>query len=244
MGKLKEVCGGTWRALWPFLLYEAISSLAVALAAFSLDFGMLEALLLSELLGIPVFWFLYRWDKTRGKAAASVPLKPHTLFWAVSGSAALAFLSSEFLLRTPLPEWSYGYQEASSVLTSGSLWLQLLTVSVAAPVLEELVMRGVLYGRLRAIVPVKKAIVCSALVFGICHGNLVQGFHAFVLGILLAWLMERFQNILVPILGHAAANAVSLLAVPEGEPLFYALEIVLCAVCVWRMVRVLGERVL
>ena len=56
---------------------------------------------------------------------------------------------------------------------------------------------------------VAPAIICSALIFGLVHANLVQFLYAAVLGCLLAFLYEKTGFFYVPVLGHIAANTVS-----------------------------------
>ena len=46
----------------------------------------------------------------------------------------------------------------------------------------------------------------SALFFGLFHGNLVQGIYAGTLGLVLAWVMERYQTLTSVWLVHAAMN--------------------------------------
>ena len=70
------------------------------------------------------------------------------------------------------------------------------------------------------------AMIWSALVFGVFHGNLVQGVYAFLIGLFFAWLMERTQRILVPMLGHMAANLfIVLLEDSHLLDLFYQSEL-------------------
>ena len=56
---------------------------------------------------------------------------------------------------------------------------------------------------------VAPAIICSALIFGLVHANLVQFLYAAVLGCLLAFFY-------VPVLGHIAANTVSVVREETG----------------------------
>ena len=51
--------------------------------------------------------------------------------------------------------------------------------------------------------------VMSALLFGIYHGNVLQGAYGFFMGILLAWVMERRRTISAPVLMHMSANMTS-----------------------------------
>ncbi len=83
----------------------------------------------------------------------------------------------------------------------------LLFYAVAAPVAEEIVFRGLVFNRLRRQFPVSLSILLSAALFGIFHGNTVQGVYGFLLGLLLAWVYEKCGTFLAPVLLHASANA-------------------------------------
>ena len=64
---------------------------------------------------------------------------------------------------------------------------------------------------------VKVAIVISALIFGIIHGNVVQGIYAFIIGICLAYIYERYNTLLAAVLFHMSANLMSVI-MTECEP--------------------------
>ena len=104
-------------------------------------------------------------------------------------------------------ELSENYVETSEALSAGNAWLELFCVGVLMPVAEEVVMRGLVYGRLRDMMRPLPAILWSALFFGLFHGNLVQGVYATACGIYLGWIMERFRTIKATAVAHIAANA-------------------------------------
>ena len=60
------------------------------------------------------------------------------------------------------------------------------------------------------------AVICSALIFGLVHVNLVQFLYAAVLGCLLAFLYEKTGFFYVPVLGHIAANTVAVVRAETG----------------------------
>ncbi|AII50413.1 hypothetical protein N008_00250 [Hymenobacter sp. APR13] len=72
-----------------------------------------------------------------------------------------------------------------------------LILCVAAPVLEELLLRGVMLQGLLRNFPGRPwiAIGQSALVFGVMHFNPPQSLLAFVLGLLLGWLYYRTRSL-------------------------------------------------
>ena len=55
------------------------------------------------------------------------------------------------------------------------------------------------------------AIVISALLFGLYHGNLSQGIYGFFMGIVLAGAMEQYKTVTAPLLIHVGVNAAALL---------------------------------
>lgn len=75
-----------------------------------------------------------------------------------------------------------------------------------SPITEEIVFRGLVFNRMRRYYPTMVAIVMSGVLFGVYHGNLVQGVYGGCMGILLAYAYERMRSFLVPCLFHATAN--------------------------------------
>lgn len=93
---------------------------------------------------------------------------------------------------------------------SGDMLLTAFTICLAGPAGEEAAFRAFAFGRLRKELGFSQAALWSSLAFGIYHGNLIQGIYAFFLGLMLCWVMENFRTIKGALLGHMAANAVSL----------------------------------
>ncbi|USX13558.1 CPBP family intramembrane metalloprotease [Oxalobacteraceae bacterium OTU3CAMAD1] len=85
------------------------------------------------------------------------------------------------------------------------LWLFALTV-LAAPLCEEFIFRGLIFGGLRRSMPAAQAIVISAAVFAAVHPALSL-LPVFVVGLCTAWVYERSKTLLAPMLVHAAYNA-------------------------------------
>ena len=90
------------------------------------------------------------------------------------------------------------------------LWLSLLCVSILPGIVEEFIFRGLLYGTYRKR-GAWKAVLVSALLFGLMHMNLNQFCYAFVMGIIFALLYEATGSLTAPILVHAVYNGNSVL---------------------------------
>ncbi|WP_162633196.1 CPBP family intramembrane glutamic endopeptidase [Echinicola strongylocentroti] len=86
-----------------------------------------------------------------------------------------------------------------------------VAIVVAAPLLEELIMRGiVLDGLLKRYDPVK-SILLSSFLFGILHLNPWQFISAFVIGIFAGWVYWKTKRISLAILIHMTNNLMALL---------------------------------
>ena len=83
-------------------------------------------------------------------------------------------------------------------------------VAVIPPLVEELGFRGVILGSLRKYGDTF-AVVVSALIFGIFHGNLVQIPFAFCVGLALGYVMVRTNNLMLCVIIHALNNGISVL---------------------------------
>ncbi|MDH3239863.1 MAG: CPBP family intramembrane metalloprotease [Alphaproteobacteria bacterium] len=103
----------------------------------------------------------------------------------------------------PMPEF---LAEAFRQVGSGGA-ASLLAVVVVAPVVEELLLRGIILrgflGRYRP----GTAIFLSALIFGAMHLNPYQSASALVMGLVLGWLFYRSGSLWPCIFGHALFNA-------------------------------------
>jgi len=77
---------------------------------------------------------------------------------------------------------------------------------LAAPLCEEFIFRGLIFGGLRRSMPAAQAIVISAAVFAAVHPALSL-LPVFVVGLCTAWVYERSKTLLAPMLVHAAYNA-------------------------------------
>lgn len=79
-----------------------------------------------------------------------------------------------------------------SVSGSSDTFSMFLYASIVAPITEELIFRGYIQGTLSRFGK-KFSILCSALLFGIFHGNLVQTPYAFLAGLLLGYVAAEYH---------------------------------------------------
>lgn len=105
---------------------------------------------------------------------------------------------------------SDSYRQAEAVLFAPDIRLQVLLIGLLVPAAEELIFRGMSFRSLREETGFWAAAVLSSLLFGLFHGNIVQGVYAFFGGLLMAWSYERFGSLKVAWCVHASSNLLSL----------------------------------
>ena len=103
-------------------------------------------------------------------------------------------------------QYSQTYQEVAKIQYAVPFILGLLLYGVISPLAEEILFRGIVYRKCRRYLGVLPGILLSSLLFAILHGNLVQGVYAFLMGMLMSGVYERYQNFFAPLLFHATAN--------------------------------------
>jgi len=89
----------------------------------------------------------------------------------------------------------------------------ILKVVIMAPVIEELIFRGVIMHGLMRNYSKFTAVFVSALMFALFHLNPWQFPATFILGLVLGILMLRTRNIYLCILGHAINNGLVLISI-------------------------------
>ncbi|MBD5473142.1 MAG: CPBP family intramembrane metalloprotease [Lachnospiraceae bacterium] len=82
----------------------------------------------------------------------------------------------------------------------------LILYGILSPVVEEAVFRGLIYNRMKRCFNPNIALICSALIFGAYHGNIVQALYGAILGFLIAYTYERYGSFAAPVIFHGVAN--------------------------------------
>lgn len=167
-------------------------------------------------LAIVLAFYLIR-RKKLSEALMLCPVPAPTLLTAASLTPGLYFVVSLALILLP-EAWTEGYAEASAGIGSGTL-VGLISVAVVAPIVEEFIFRGLVMNRLSRVMPGWLAVVLSAAVFGMCHGNLVWFCYAFALGAVFGFIDLRAGSIWPSILSHVLFNLIGQIGtfIPETE---------------------------
>lgn len=129
-------------------------------------------------------------------------------FWVII--ASIGYIMADWHLEELLPFADWESEDLEMLRQVFGNPIGLITASLVAPVVEEVVFRGAI---LRALLQQKwnpwVAILISAAIFGIIHLNLTQGVSAFVVGIFMGWLFYRTRSIWPGVILHMMNNTIS-----------------------------------
>ena len=95
-------------------------------------------------------------------------------------------------------------REASSVV---QLIVQALAAVIFAPIVEELIFRGILYPAVKRTYNQKAALWGVSILFALTHMNFTVILPLTVLAIILTFLYETTRNLIAPIVAHSLFNA-------------------------------------
>jgi uncharacterized protein len=129
---------------------------------------------------------------------------PYTVVFIVVATIALIFgMTTPLVSLIPIPEF---FKAVFIELNKERGLFSFVTIVIAAPVLEELIFRGIILdGFLRRYSPLK-AILFSSFLFGLIHFNPWQFVGAGVAGIFMGWVYYRTRNVGLTIIIHLANN--------------------------------------
>ena len=199
---------------WLQTCMEALEPAFQTIAAHQVEIAGVTALA-TLALTIPLFLKDRKLEKLCGiPAAGKVPREGYglILLFGAAGCVAATCLMAMAQLALYDPQ----YQRTAEVMYAAGLPLQLLCLGVVIPIGEELMFRGLLFKRFRERQRFWYSAVCSSVFFSFMHTNTTQTIYAFLLGLMLSYLYEKFGSLKAPALLHITMNTVSVLLTELG----------------------------
>lgn len=124
----------------------------------------------------------------------------------------LAIIGVTFLLSKLIPGFNANQTQdlGFTSLYGIERLLGFVVLVIIAPLVEETIFRGFLYGKLRAArMPLWPAILTVSVLFGLAHGQWNVGISTFILSIVLCYLREATGSIWSGVLVHMINNAIA-----------------------------------
>lgn len=187
--------------------------------------NLIWAVVMYHILGLIVFslWYYFGCGKPKPAKVTSV-LTPKTVIGTVILGIGIEFFvcTGVYLVGLILPDLIQSFEEAMQNMgvSENSVPCIIATV-ILAPVGEEILCRGLILHYAKKVS--KRFIIANtiqALAFGIMHMQLVQGTYAFIMGLVLGVLYERFHSLYLCMLAHFVINfSASFIVDPVMKPI-------------------------
>lgn len=164
----------------------------------------------SSLVVTVILWVMYENDRRKRsveqafeeKNRGSLPLKGLI----ISAGLLVCIFGNYFINLFPMTESSEGFKEVDYAISNSNIVIAVISTVIVAPLSEELLMRGLIFRRMRDYAGFLPSALFSSLIFGLIHMNIVQGIYAFAAGMVFAFICERYQSVRAAMLCHGAAN--------------------------------------
>lgn len=95
-------------------------------------------------------------------------------------------------------------------LSNSQSYLYMLLTLIAAPIAEEVLLRGVVFNVLKRTIPAQFAYFISSVLFSLMHGTVTHLFLAFTAGFLFAVIYDYTGKLRYPIVFHSMFNFLSI----------------------------------
>ena len=92
-----------------------------------------------------------------------------------------------------------------------------IMIVLLAPIIEEVVFRGLFYAALKSYFPWFVSIIFSSVIFALIHGNILAFTLLFSLSLLLTFIYELYGKLFYPILIHSCFNISMLFLIYFGK---------------------------
>ena len=178
-------------------------------------------ILLTYLLALALFTALLYGERPERPLGAARVVKPRgmAMFWAPAALGLLVFYAVQggmMLIPEDAPLMEQYIEAASSLEMGRWPWLSFVVTVIGAPVVEELIFRGMIYRHLKKAMPRLGwlALVLQAVIFGAAHGQLLWAAFTFALAIVLGLLYDYFDSLWPCILTHLCFNAANYIPFP------------------------------
>lgn len=218
------------------IIYIFIQGLSAGILVNNFKFSSTTANIAGSILCIvvlfPLFYLPVKKKLIENELRLELKINKKSLVWVIIAGVSSCMLLNTLVMLTQINNIVISYDSVAEVLYGADILPVCVQMIIVAPLIEELLFRGIIYQRFKSAFayvahsaglkkyPQIMAALFSAAIFGFLHGNLLQGIYAFLLGMILAFIMEKYQSLLPCILFHMSANLISVLGTKTGLLMF------------------------
>ena len=176
------------------------------------------ALILSAILALAIYLIIFAARKVN--PSEQIDLRKLSVkgiaLSVLGGLSAMLFLN--FVLDfIPFPEGILeNLEETLDIYNNFSLWQAIVGNALLIPFLEEVVFRGLIFGRLRRAMPALVAAIITSVVFGLMHGYPILMLWAFCFSMIICYARVKTDSILPGIIIHVIVNSFAVICNYSG----------------------------
>jgi len=164
--------------------------------------GLTSIYFLSKLLGLRLkVFFQYPYKGTSYSIKGTILFLDANIIFSAIATIFLAVFINVFEIIPSSPDFSVSYQQLSAVV------FYLLYAVVVAPIVEEILFRGLILRSLQNFGNIF-AIIVSSLLFGLWHGNFEQAIPILCSSVLFGIISIRSNSIIPCIIAHSLNNII------------------------------------
>ena len=232
-GRMKKFFYTFGICLYPILIYTAVQSslgmfLAVVFGFFegARDFNAImdvlkeNALVITAICAVVasvVLSLFFHIDIKNGRIERRGQIKAMDFIMAIVGGAGVSIALNIVIALTNMAGKDTAFVEVSDLITSNPLIVTIICAGILIPIVEEILFRGLIFNRIKHQYNFLAGLLISSLLFGIYHGNIVQGIYATLLGIFLGFAYHKTKSILIPVFIHMGGNTFVSIYAKLGE---------------------------
>ena len=217
--KRNRPAGGLWNIIYPILIYYAGYYVVCAVGVVLFQTFAVQTLtpvwngILKGACMLGGLAFLYPIFLQEKEKRDFQKIKTISFFILAAFSCCAVVFMNILVEKSGLIQNSEAFQQSSERQFAVPLWLGLVLYGIIAPLAEEVLFRFILVNRIKDWTgSLVAGVLISSALFGIYHGNVVQGVYAFVLGSVLAMIYLYYGNILAAIVFHGIGNIIIFLS--------------------------------
>ena len=223
VGKAIAVC--LWVVLAFYAVQLVLSAILAGLIALGVSFdGINQSVLnaslaslvytaaLAAVIGFP--WLIMRRTTSKKELGVHEPLSWRDLLLAPPAYILYMILTATvaYVVMQYVP--AVDMTQAQDVLFGGlgrnyEFILAFLTLVIIAPIAEELLFRGYLFGALMRYVPIWAAMIVTSIIFGAVHGQWNVAIDTFVLSMVMCAVRLHTGTIWAPVIIHMIKNGIA-----------------------------------
>lgn len=200
---------------------------ALSIALVLMGIAAIPATLITDLVTIVVAYFIIK----RLPFPSFLRPSPHRPIYK-SGSGLVVTCIVLFVLVWMFGQLAATYVESAGIdpafeayqleFSTADIFISIPLALLVAPVCEELMMRGIVYGSMRTKFGIIPAFIVTGLAFALIHGTLTHIVPVFVMSLLLCCILEATGNLWFCILTHVIYNFAPLLL--QGVPIAWPIS--------------------